>query len=267
MVGFFERGGIVETSVPKNGKTVSFIHDPEALACLLHDIVARAEQQNGILTLNEISQLSWKLGYRGSLPTVRTLLLMHRFLCEHEACDTFCLREENRIAIEAFFREHEAVFASVRLSESEERALFGRLSDYGTDAERILSRVMMHLSYILKELTLLRDAGPQINAALADAEMMHCLALERIMWFMTMYDSVTKECDHVLETHGMHSREFRQALLRYLKTHRKYLDVLYDAEVENARFSTAVRDKEILEFLKPIHEFFNRFATVFLTKV
>ncbi len=250
----------------QNGKSVSFVHDAEALGCLLYGIMDIASQNRGVVMAEEVEYLARELGYRGSILTVRRLLLSRGYVCEHEKFRRFHLYDANRNSIQGFLQANDARFSGCRLTARDSTLIFERRGTGGTRVEMMMSRIMKHLSVILEELSRIPalDAGTLFS--IAEHEVEHFIVMERVEWCSKYCDKLSIETDTMLSEYGMGSRKFRQAMTRYVAVYGHLLDVLATAEEKNTQFLASIRDKESLELLKIFRELLLRFTSAFLKK-
>ncbi len=127
----------------------SFVRDPEALGCLLREIVAIVNRSQKA-SLSEVFQYAASLGYAGSDRALRRFLLGKEFVSEHEPRISFCIRAENRNRIDLFFAQYNAQFAPQRLSNHEQYLIFLKEAP-AAPFEMIRARMVQLLSALVSD--------------------------------------------------------------------------------------------------------------------
>ena len=248
-------------------QSIEFFDDPEALGCLLHEVIyLTTKTRHGEVLIGEISESAKQLGYRGAVAPVRSLLLANGFVSEIERGSIFRIQEENREIIEHFFDTHQSLFERRGLTVLEEVSLFEHVGPGGSAVEVALTQVMRSISFMLDVLHTLPELHEDARKSLALSEIEHFIAFERVKWF----DERTMAYSHVAEmtriAHGSDSGIFRDALARYISMHIHLSDVVTYAEDQNDKFKSLIHDMETIKLLMLLHDFLKKFTQLFVQK-
>ncbi len=230
----------------------SFIHDAEALGCLLFDILAFFDKPNTEIMIGEINRLARDLGYQGSINAVRRALLGRNFLTEIERGVRFSLSDVNRVAIATFCKSQPPAFHGLRLTNAERTCLYGSSGFQGSSGEAFLARVMGQLAILN---TILSEVPREEKKALSDtAKYMTsdmCMQ-ERVQWYLEKMNLLCKEFDAIELRFGNGSSEFEAVSAQYIAAY-DHMDMLIDAaEQENTRYQEALRDATIFCMLRDV---------------
>jgi len=246
---------------------VSFAHDPGALACLLHEITRLATQSSGEVLIDAVGQAAKGLGYQGPVSGVRRLLIAKGFLSEAQKGKQFFLHDVNHEAIQNFFKEHEALLVSKRLSDIERISIFGSEGVGGTKAEDVLVRVMKALSVLLEELSDLSSLEKNVRLTMAEHETVRFIAVERVQWCTERMNTFYSEADAIRSSCDVHDRmRFQQLAIKYANAYNEFISVVDAAQTESEQVDVLVHDYEIVHLLKAFREFLIRFSDIFLRK-
>ncbi len=241
---------------------VSFIRDPEALACLLHELLDIATQSSGEILIEEIEHAARSLGYHGSLSGLRRILMDKGFVSEVEKRKRYYLQEINREAIEHFFSKHESLFSSRRMDAVDRAVLFDRDSIGGTKAEVMLLQVMRITGFMNEELHFLSRLDSETRSQLAFAEASCFMAHERVEWFQEQILLVSAE----YESLGNNNRDIEVRRQRFILS--LQADELYRALSAAASFACeredelrkVTKERKRIKLLRSVREFYLKFS-------
>lgn len=250
--------------VSQRGRGISFILDPEALGCLLHEILDLFAGSDGTISTQSVFLSARSLGYQGPASAVRRLLVGKCFVSDAEKGKTFHLHEINRTAIENFFRTHERNFESRLLDSREKDHIFETSGAGGSHVEVMMVRVMRFLSVLLGELRFVSAVESKTFTNLSELEIAHFVQIEHVEWCQQHFDEVAKKLDLVHETLGMSSVEFRETYKRYVAAYECVSSEVDDAITKSDLLQQLARDAEIIVLLKQLQDFLIRFTVVFL---
>ncbi len=250
--------------VSQKGRGVSFILDPEALGCLLHEILDLFADSNGTISTQSVFLSARSLGYQGPVSAVRRLLVGKCFVSDAEKGKTFHLHEINRTAIENFFRTYERNFESKLLDSREKDHIFETPGAGGSQVEVMMVRVMRFLSMLLSELKPLSALESETFMTLSGLQVANCMQIERVKWYECRLEELNKKLNIVHETLGMDSIDFRELLKQYLEAHKNADSLVDEAIVKNDMLEQSARDAEVVALLKQLQDCVVQFTAMFL---
>lgn len=250
----------------RKGKGLSFSLDREALSCLLYEIIDLCAKSNGVVHIEMIQKTVKDLGYRGPVATVGKLLTSRGFMSEIAGEKTFCMRDENRAAIENFFRKHQKAFLSQNLDDVDKKHLFQTLGKGGSYAEDLLLRVMRMLSTLLTELESVPKVELQTLFMIAGYEAVQCALGERLPFHKERFEDMCQKLDCAHEAVGIHSKEFQKIHREYVRRYARLDAVVDDSIKNNDALKRTLRDIDIVDMLKTLRVVFRQLNTLLLDR-
>lgn len=246
---------------------VSFLHDPEALGLLLHEIVEIADRSRGEVHINNLEYSARDLGYQGSLAGLRRVLIGRGFITEVEKYKRFYLQELNREAIQLFFSKHRLLFSRKVLSEADRSFLYADSCVGGTEAERMLLRVMKSLTTMLGEMERIPLIESRLLACLAMSEFSYFVAFDRVRWLHKKLGRL--EAESLVSRMGgtVESQQRWYTFNVQLSEIRRELILAIDDSLrQRGEMLQAIDDCEVLRLLKLVREATVKFGGIMVTK-
>ncbi len=246
---------------------VSFLHDPEALGLLLHEIIEIANHSRGEVHIENLEYSARDLGYHGSLAELRRVLIGRGFVTEVEKYKRFYLQELNREAIQLFFSRHRLLFSRKVLDETDRSLLYTDSCVGGTEAERVLLRVMKALTTMLGEMEQIPLIESRLFAYLAMSEFSYFVSFDRVRWLRSKLRQLEAECVLSRMSSNHEVQQHWYALNAQLHETRRELALAVDESFKQRdEMLQAIDDCEVLGLLKLIHEATVKFGGIMVTK-
>lgn len=245
-------------------KSLSFSSDPEAMGCLLHEILELSTQSEGYISVESVYASATGLGYRGPMTAVRRLLVAKGFLTDAEKGKSFCMHEGNRAAINHFFHMNEKKFSNTQLTDVEKGHLFRTMGGKGSAVEALLVRVMRFLSILLEELETVSSVERTMISDFSKGETDRLLALEHLNWSKEKFQNLCEEMDTAFEISGEESEEFLEIVKRYTRMYIHLSEIVDTTIVANDRVKQLAYDTQVIHLLKSLHTFLRWFSSSFL---
>ncbi len=236
----------------KKGNAVSFLHDMEALGCLLYELLDFFAKPNATIMVGEIHMLTRKLGYEGPISIVRRMLISQKFLTEVERGTRFMLLDANKEAIQTFFKRQKQDFAEARLTQQERGRIFSSSGIQGTPTEALLAAVMGTLALLGEYLARIPNMEAKIDTDVAKYMLSTTLYRERSDWYAKHTEALKKEFDVLVNMPCATDQEIEESGLRYMKANRHAIFVFDEGLRQLHLYDLALRDAQILRVLKPL---------------
>lgn len=245
-------------------RETSFFSDPEALGCLLHEILELCTGTDEPISLESVHASAVGLGYRGHATPIRRMLVAKGFLTDAKKGKSFYLHEGNRVAIDHFFHTNEKKFSNTQLSDVEKGHLFHTLGGKGSAVEALLVRVMRFLSILLEELETVSSVERTMISDFSKGETDRFLALEHFNWSKEKFQNLCEEMDTAFEISGEESEEFLEIVKRYTRMYIHLSEIVDTTIVANDRVKQLAYDTQVIHLLKSLHTFLRWFSSSFL---
>ncbi len=236
----------------KKESGISFVHDAEALCCLLFDILAFFEKSRTEIMIGEINCLARALGYQGSINAIRRVLLEKNFLTEIERGARFSLTYANRKSIAAFCKSQPPSFDGLKLTSAERTCLYGSSGIQGSAGEAFLARVMGQLAVLNTILSEIPRLEIKVTSDVAEHMAGDLFMQERVRGHLETMNRLCREFDAVELQYGNGSKEFESISNRYVESYTQMDAVVDAAQEENNRYQEALGDAAILRMLRDV---------------
>ncbi len=244
--------------------SVSFKKDPEALGCLLYEIIVRTTSTSDEVHIDAINHAARSLGYHGSINAVRRLLLSKGFLSEIEKGHRFSLQEVNRKAIQQFFNQHQILFSSRLLSDAEHALIFNQISGEFT-ASVVLVRVMQLLGFVLRELETVSMLERNALVGIAVSETDHFVAMDHVQYLAQRLDEISARADEVKNARDFDSNKlFYHLSQEFARVHVLFGEAINNAQMKSNGLYVAAHEKQIVGLLMELRKFLLHFVSILL---
>ncbi len=246
----------------EDSNKVSFVEDPEAIACLLQELmyVARASER---VRFRSVYDAALSLGYRGDPLPIRCVLIESGYVCELEEGVDFCITAENQYRIDAFFIRNANLLSSRLLSTTERVACFGTDGVEGTTADKVYTRTIHLFSQLMTELSSLPQLSALLHTRIAEQEVAQCMAMERVQMFEERFERYREQLLDLYEK-KRGTLHFRKVLERYQIAFARLNDALDEAVRSNDELESCVNDMVKVGYLTKFSPSLTRLFMLFL---
>ncbi len=231
----------------EDSNKVSFVDDPEAIACLLEELMHVARESERV-RFKSIYDVAVSLGYRGDSLPLQCVLIENGYVCELEEGVDFRITAENQYRIDEFFKRNARLLGSSLLSKTERISCLATDGGEGTPVDQVYTRIIHLFSKLMTELSSLSQLSAILQTHIAEREVAQYVAMERVQMFEERFERYREQLLDLCEK-KRGTLHFRKVLERYQIAFVRLDDALDEAIRSNDELESYVDDMAKVEYL------------------
>ncbi len=243
----------------EDSNKVSFVDDPEAIACLLKELMHVARESERV-RFKSIYDVAVSLGYRGDSLLLQCVLIENGYVCELEEGVDFCITADNQYRIDEFFKRNARLLGSSLLSKTERISCLAIDGGEGTPVDQVYTRIIHLFSKIMTELSSLPQLSVILQTHIAEREVAQCVAREHVQMLGERFQRCREQLLDMYEK----KRCTLKVLERYQIAFARLDDALDEAMRSNDELESYVDDMMKVEYLAKFAPIFMKLFMSFL---